>query len=60
MSKPEPTAAFKNIQRFLDDGRGQIMIREIPPIQRAALSAEGKKPRVAAAKVNRPSSSSTI
>ena len=43
----EPMTAFKNIQRFLDDGRGQITIGEIPPIQRAALAAEGKKPRVA-------------
>lgn len=36
-----------NIQRFLDTGRGQITFGEIPPIRRAALAAEGKKPRVA-------------
>ena len=47
MSKSEPMTALKNIQRFLDDGRGQITIGEIPPIERAALAAEGKKPRVA-------------
>lgn len=47
MSKPEPMSAFKNIQRFLDGSRGQITIGEIPPIQRAALAAEGKKSRVA-------------
>ena len=47
MSKSKPMTALKNIQRFLDDGRGQITIGEIPPIERAALAAEGKKPRVA-------------
>jgi hypothetical protein len=43
MNKPP----FENIQRFLDSARGQITIGEIPPIRRAALAAEGKKPRVA-------------
>jgi hypothetical protein len=47
MNKPVPITAFKNIQRFLDGSRGQITIGEIPPIERAALAAEGKKPRVA-------------
>ena len=47
MSKPARTAAFENIQRFLDGSRGQITIGEIPPIRRAALAAEGKKVRVA-------------
>jgi hypothetical protein len=48
MSKtPPPIARFQNIQTFLDDSRGQITIGEIPPIRRAALAAEGKKPRVA-------------
>lgn len=36
-----------HLQAFLDDTRGQITIGEIPPIRRAALAAEGKKPRVA-------------
>jgi hypothetical protein len=40
-------AAFKNIQAFLDNSRGQITIGEIPPIRRATLAAEGKKVRVA-------------
>ena len=47
MSKSVPSSGFRNIQRFLDGSRGQITIGEIPPIQRAALAAEGKKPRVA-------------
>lgn len=47
MSKSEPMTALENIQRFLDTGHGQITIGAIPPIQRAALAAEGKKPRVA-------------
>jgi hypothetical protein len=38
---------FKHIQAFLDSSRGQITIREIPPIRRATLAAEGKKVRVA-------------
>ena len=40
-------AAFKHIQAFLDNSRGQITIGEIPPIRRATLAAEGKKVRVA-------------
>jgi hypothetical protein len=47
MNKPQSRNAFANIQAFLDDSRGQITIGEIPPIARAALAAEGKKPRVA-------------
>jgi hypothetical protein len=39
--------AFKHIQAFLDNSRGQITIGEIPPIRRATLAAEGKKVRVA-------------
>jgi hypothetical protein len=39
--------AFKHIQAFLDNSRGQITIGEIPPIRRAALAAVGKKARVA-------------
>lgn len=42
-----PVAAFKHIQAFLDNSRGQITIGEIPPIRRATLAAEGKKVRVA-------------
>lgn len=44
---PPHTASFSHLQSFLDDTRGQITIGEIPPIRRAALAAEGKKPRVA-------------
>jgi hypothetical protein len=40
-------AAFKHIQAFLDNSRGQITIGEIPPIRRATLAAVGKKVRVA-------------
>lgn len=39
--------SLENIQSFLDNTRGQITIGEIPPIRRAALAAQGKKPRVA-------------
>ena len=49
MPKPSPPrpAPLGYLQAFLDDTRGQITIGEIPPIQRAALAAEGKKARVA-------------
>jgi hypothetical protein len=35
------------MQAFLDKTRGQITLGEIPPIQRAALAAVGKKVHVA-------------
>jgi len=38
---------FANMQAFLDQTRGQITIGEIPPIERAALAAVGKKVHVA-------------
>jgi hypothetical protein len=38
---------FANMQAFLDHTRGQITIGEIPPIERAALAAVGKKVHVA-------------
>ena len=38
---------FVHMQAFLDQTRGQITIGEIPPIQRAALAAVGKKVHVA-------------
>jgi hypothetical protein len=41
------TASLGHLQAFLDDTRGQITLGEIPPIQRAALAAQGKKVRVA-------------
>jgi len=47
LEKGAATLAFDHIQAFLNDTRGQITIGEIPPIRRAALAAEGKKPRVA-------------
>ena len=47
MNKSTRVAALDNIQSFLDNTRGQITIGEIPPIQRAALAAQGKKARVA-------------
>lgn len=47
MSKSTRATALDNIQSFLDNTRGQITIGEIPPIQRAALAAQGKKARVA-------------
>jgi hypothetical protein len=46
-SSPSAVPALANIQAFLTRTRGQITIGEIPPIRRAALAAEGKKPRVA-------------
>jgi len=39
--------SFANMQAFLDQTRGQITIGEIPPIERAALAAVGKRVRVA-------------
>lgn len=45
-SRPSATP-LSHLQSFLDDTRGQITIGEIPPIRRAALAAQGKKPRVA-------------
>lgn len=47
MFKSKATAPLSHLQFFLDDTRGQITIGEIPPIRRAALAAQGKKPRVA-------------
>jgi hypothetical protein len=38
---------FAHMQAFLDQTRGQITIGEIPPIQRAALAAVGKRVHVA-------------
>ncbi len=38
---------FANMQTFLDQTRGQITIGEIPPIERAALAAVGRKVHVA-------------
>jgi len=35
------------MQAFLDETRGQITIGEIPPIERAALAAVGKRVHVA-------------
>jgi hypothetical protein len=46
-TKKTSVATLGNIQSFLDNTRGQITIGEIPPIQRAALAAQGKKARVA-------------
>lgn len=45
--KSKGTAPLSHLQAFLDDTRGQVTIGEIPPIRRAALAAQGKKPRVA-------------
>ena len=39
--------SFANMQAFLDQTRGQITIGEIPPIERAALAAVGKRVHVA-------------
>jgi hypothetical protein len=39
--------AFAHMQAFLDKTRGQITLGEIPPIERAALAAVGKKVHVA-------------
>lgn len=39
--------SFAYMQAFLDKTRGQITLGEIPPIQRAALAAVGKKVHVA-------------
>jgi hypothetical protein len=39
--------AFSHMQAFLDQTRGQITLGEIPPIQRAALAAVGKRVHVA-------------
>jgi hypothetical protein len=38
---------FVHMQAFLDQTRGQITIGEIPPIERAALAAVGKRVHVA-------------
>jgi hypothetical protein len=38
---------FANMQAFLDQTRGQFTLGEIPPIERAALAAVGKKVHVA-------------
>lgn len=40
-------APFAHMQAFLDQTRGQITIGEIPPIERAALAAVGKRVHVA-------------
>jgi hypothetical protein len=47
MSKPTSHVPFAHMQAFLDKTRGQITIGEIPPIERAALAAVGKRVRVA-------------
>jgi hypothetical protein len=47
MKQPSSPIDLKNIQAFLENTRGQITIGEIPPIRRAVLAAEGKRPRVA-------------
>jgi hypothetical protein len=39
--------SFAHMQAFLDQTRGQITIGEIPPIERAALAAVGKRVHVA-------------
>ena len=39
--------AFAHMQAFLDKTRGQITLGQIPPIERAALAAVGKKVHVA-------------
>jgi hypothetical protein len=39
--------ALPHMQAFLDKTRGQITLGEIPPIERAALAAVGKKVHVA-------------
>jgi len=39
--------SFTHMQAFLDETRGQITIGEIPPIERAALAAVGKRVHVA-------------
>lgn len=47
MKNPTSTMSFAHMQAFLDKTRGQITLGEIPPIQRAALAAVGKKVHVA-------------
>jgi hypothetical protein len=39
--------SFDHMQAFLDQTRGQITIGGIPPIERAALAAVGKRVHVA-------------
>ena len=47
MSKQTSHVSFAHMQAFLDKTRGQITIGEIPPIERAALAAVGKRVYVA-------------
>ena len=47
MSTPTSRVPFAHMQAFLDKTRGQITIGEIPPIERAALAAVGKRVHVA-------------
>ena len=47
MSKQTSHVSFVHMQAFLDKTRGQITIGEIPPIERAALAAVGKRVHVA-------------
>jgi hypothetical protein len=47
VNKTTSPVSFANMQAFLDQTRGQITIGEIPPIERAALAAVGKRVRVA-------------
>jgi hypothetical protein len=47
MGKQTSHVSFSHMQAFLDKTRGQITIGEIPPIERAALAAVGKRVRVA-------------
>jgi hypothetical protein len=44
---PRDQVTLNNIQAFLDVTRGQITIGQIPPLERAALAAEGTKVRAA-------------
>jgi len=47
MAAPSDRITLDNIQAFLDGTRGQITIGRIPPVERAALAAEGKTVRAA-------------
>jgi hypothetical protein len=47
MSKPTSHVPFAHMQTFLDKTHGQITLGKIPPIERAALAAVGKKVHVA-------------
>jgi hypothetical protein len=47
MKNTTSPTTFAHMQAFLDKTRGQITLGEIPPIERAALAAVGKKVHVA-------------